>query len=208
MDSSKLPITGPCPIDLDAIGFDRSSKVSHCTHCDKNVHNLSTMTESAARAFLREHAGEKMCVTYARNKEGVVQFEPEPQIVPLSRLARRSAATAAGFGLAAALAACTPHGDREQVQGEAEPVDPIEMPAGGMVAPDLDPEEKAPCDKPKDDRDALEVVEGEMPIEEIDAPKPVMAGAMKVPEPDAMVDGEMEIPPPEVPAADPAPTAD
>ena len=207
MDSSKLPITGPCPIDLDAIGFDRTSKVSHCTHCEKSVHNLSTMTEADARAFLRERAGQKICVTYARDKEGVVQFQPDPQVVPLARLTRRSAAAAAGIGLAAALAACTPHGDevqgkieprQEQLAGEAMPVEPIEVPAGGMVAPDLDPDDKEPCNK--DDREPLEVVEGKMPIEEIDAPQPALAGAMKVPEPDAMVDGEMEVPPQAPPA--------
>ena len=192
MDSSKLPITGPCPIDLDAIGFDRSSKVSHCTHCDKSVHNLSTMTEADARAFLRERAGEKICVTYARDKEGVVQFERDPQVVPLARLTRRSAAAAAGFGLAAALAACTPHGDRGHVQGEVKPADPIEIPAGGIVAPELDPDDVEPCNKR--DREPLEVVEGEMPIEPIKASPPV-AGAMEVPEPDTMIDGMLEVPP-------------
>lgn len=191
MDSSKLPITGPCPIDLDAIGYDRGSKVSHCSHCSKNVHNLSTMTESAARAFLREHAGETLCVTYARDKNGVVQFQPDPQVVPLTALLRRPAAAAAGLGLAAALAACTPHGDQEHVVGEAPVVDPIEIPAGGMVAPDLD--EKEPCNKP--DTEPLEMVEGEMPIEKVEkAPPPPLAGAIEVPEPEQMYDGELAVP--------------
>ncbi len=203
MDSSKLPITGPCPIDLDAIGYDRGSNVSHCTHCDKSVHNLSTMTETDARAFLREHAGEKLCVTYARDKDGVVQFKRDtPQIVPLTRLTRRSAAAAAGLGLAAALAACTPHGDADQVQGEAVPVEPVEIPAGGMEIPDLEQDEKEPCTK---DREPLEMVEGEMPVREIIEPAPrPFAGAMVVPEPE-LVDGEMEIPEAAVIADDPTP---
>lgn len=178
MDSSKLPITGPCPINLDAIGYDRDSKVSHCSHCDKNVHNLSRMTETAARAFLREHAGEKLCVTYARRKDGEVQFEPEPQIVPLTRLFRRPAAAAASLGLAAALAACTPHND------------PHEIPAGGIVAPDLD--EKEPCNKPSEE--PVEVVEGEMPIENVEPEPTALAGAMEIPEPQPMVEGELKIP--------------
>ncbi len=211
MDSKKLPITGPCPIDLDAIGFDRSASRSHCSHCDKNVHNLSTMTERDARAFLREHAGEKLCVTYARTKDGVVQFKPErtpapaAQIVPLNRLTRRPAAAAAGFGLAVALAACTPHGeDTPKVEDKTE----VEIPAGGMVAPPpevLDGDEKAPCDK--DGKEPLEVVEGEMPIEKLTPPEPpTLGGAMVVPVPDEMVDGEMEIAPPPPEPEPPAPT--
>jgi len=194
MDSSKLPITGPCPIDLDAIGYDRGSKVGHCGHCDKSVHNLSTMTEKDARAFLRERAGEKICVTYARDPDGVVQFRTarKPDVVPLARL-RRSATAAAGVGLAAALAACTPHdGGREHVVGEMRAPNPVEVPAGGMVAPELeDDPEPEPCEKGKqdDDREPLEMVEGE-----IEAPPPVpAAGGMQVPEPE-MLDGELEVP--------------
>ncbi len=217
MDSKKLPITGPCPIDLDAIGFDRSAGRSHCSHCDKSVHNLSTMTEAGARAFLREHAGEKLCVTYARDDDGVVQFRPErasapaPTIVPLTQLTqltrrtRRPAAAAAGFGLFAALAACTPHGDEPaKVEDKTE----HEIEAGGIMAPE-DVDEKGqdtavPCDK--DAKGKLEVVEGEMPVEKIAPPDmPVLGGAMVVPEPLEMADGEMEVPLPPEPEA-PLPT--
>lgn len=194
MDSTNLPITGPCPIDLDAIGFDRSSKRSHCSHCEKNVHVLSNMTEREARAFMTENAGKNLCVSYARTKDGTVQFKPEPpsQIVPLARLSRRPAAAAAGLGLAMALAACTPHSDPpKNVVGEMVP-EAIEVVDGGI-------EMKEPCDNPKKkpdgDREPLEMVEGEMPIEE-----PPLAGAMVVPEPPPetdQVDGEMEIVPPE-----------
>jgi len=197
MDSTNLPITGPCPIDLDAIGFDRSSKRSHCSHCEKNVHVLSNMTEREARVFMTKNAGKNLCVSYARTKDGTVQFKPEPptQIVPLARLTRRPAAAAAGLGLAVALAACTPHGDTEQDVGKiAVPVQQVDVVEGGV-------ELKEPCDNPKKpdaDREPLEIVEGEMPIKEPEAIP--LAGAMVVPEPPPetdMVDGEMEIPPPE-----------
>jgi len=187
MDSSKLPITGPCPIDLDAIGFDRGSKVSHCSHCDKNVHNLSMMTERDAKALLDERAGTKLCVTYARDKSGKVQFKPEPapQLIPLGRLTRRPAAAAAGLGLAMALAACTPHA------GDSAPDDRVHIEAGGIGAP----EPKEPCDNDKtktkqDDREPLEVVEGGMPIE-----RPLV-GELVAP-PEEMVDGEIELAVPE-----------
>lgn len=198
MDSKNLPITGPCPIDLDAIGFDRTSKRSHCGHCEKSVHVLSNMTEREARAFMTENAGKNLCVSYARTKDGAVQFKPEPtpQIVPLARLSRRPAAAAAGLGLAMALAACTPHSDPAQnVVGEMVP-EPVEMVDGGI-------EMKEPCDgknpkTPDGAREPVEMVEGEMPIRD---PEPVpLAGAMVVPEPPPepdMIDGEMEIVAPE-----------
>ncbi len=195
MDSKNLPITGPCPIDLDAIGFDRTSKRSHCGHCEKSVHVLSNMTEREARAFMTENAGKNLCVSYARRQDGSVAFKPEPtpQIVPLTRLSRRPAAAAAGLGLAIALAACTPHSDPTQnVVGEMAP-DPIEQVEGGM-------EMKEPCDttkKPDGDPRAVEMVEGEMPIQKPEAGAMVMPELP--PEPD-MIDGEMEIVAPEPPA--------
>lgn len=190
MDSSKLAITGPCPIDLDAIGFDRSSKRSHCSHCEKSVTILSNMTRKEAKGFLAENAGKRMCVSYAKNKAGEVQFKPEPpppQIIPLSRLRPRprpAVAAVAGLGLAAALAACTPTG-----KSDSKPTpDPIEHVAGGIgQAPD--PVEKKPCEKTDDGGDEL-MVEGE--IEAIPEP---LAGDMMVPEPEVLeqVDGEMPI---------------
>ncbi|MCA9712499.1 MAG: hypothetical protein KDK70_42110, partial [Myxococcales bacterium] len=128
MHADKLPITGPCPIDLDAIGFDRAAKVAHCTHCAKDVTVLSNMTRGEAREFMRTHKGQKLCVSYARDEQGRIRFrEDEPStVVPLERLVRRAPAVAASagsgrparaagiaaaIGLTVAMAACTPHGD-------------------------------------------------------------------------------------------------
>ncbi len=170
MQSAKLPITGPCPIDLDAIGFDRTAKQAHCAHCDKAVTNLSNMTRDEARAFLERNAGKKLCVSYGRQADGTIVFKPEPTVVPLSRVrgsAKRAALpTAAAMGLAAALAACTPH----KADREPEPT-PIEV----------QPTKKA-----------------EPPQPEPEYPEPVVAGMMEVPRdvvpPTEMVDGEMEVP--------------
>lgn len=183
MHADKLPITGPCPIDLDAIGFDRSAKVAHCSHCVKNVTVLSNMTRGEARAFLREHKGEKLCVSYARDAEGRVRFrpDPEPALVPVTRLrprevvpmapaaelARARPSRAAGFvaalGVTAALAACAPHGD--------PPRDPA------PIAARPTPEPPQPV-----------VVEPE--------PEPIpLAGAVAIPE--DIIDGEMAVPDPD-----------
>lgn len=187
MDSAKLPISGPCPIDLDAIGFDRTGKTSHCAHCDKNVHQLSNMTRKDARAFLTEHAGQKLCVSYRRDTTGKVMFKqpaPPTNVVSLSRVrdsgrrvaARRSTLAAAGVALAAALAACTPHADVTELAGKMEIVDP---------KTDEKKPEKEPCDTPKVNR------EDAIPL----------AGAAVIPPPedidDVMVEGEIEVEAPE-----------
>lgn len=193
MHADALPITGPCPIDLDAIGFDRSSKVSHCTHCVKSVTNLSNMTKDEAREFLKEHKGEKLCVSYARGEDGKIRFrpEPEPELVPVSRLrprpvvvpapvvasqpvvelAPRRASRAAGFvaalGVSAALAACTPHA--EAPRNDVEKVDRVEMVEGKMEVPKVLPTQ----------------------------PDSVLAGDIDIPQ-EVMVDGEMAVPDPDV----------
>lgn len=183
MDSAKLPISGPCPIDLDAIGFDRSRKESHCSHCVQSVHILSNMTREDARAFLKEHAGQKLCVSYRRDATGKVLFkEPAPtNVVSLTRVrasgrkvaARRSGLAAAGIAFAAAMAACTPHSDGESdLAGKMMVVEPSD---------DVKPVEKEPCDTTKVEKD-----------------KPVaLAGMAVIPEPqdeiEVQVEGEMEI---------------
>jgi len=193
MDSGKLPITGPCPIDLDAIGFDRSSKSAHCTHCAKSVHNLSRMTRGEAREFLREHAGERLCVSYGRDADGKIVFkQPEPApapVVPISRLRRRAAPAAAGVGLAAALAACTPVDNPTVDKPAVEVVEPSgpssthnipEVVQGGVEVP---PKHR-PVEQLAGEAPIVEMVDGDMPvpknIDEIDPPE--------------MIEGEIEIP--------------
>lgn len=187
MLADKLPITGPCPIDLDAIGFDRASKVSHCTHCAKSVTNLSNMTRHEARDFMRAHKGEKLCVSYACGDDGSIRFrpEPEPALVPVTRLRARPAAPsqpvgtvpsrrssrASGFvaalGVSAALAACAPHGEPPRDTTTVTTKTTIEPPK-----PVVDPR-----------------------------PDPVpMAGAAMIPREipqEIMVDGEMAVPDPD-----------
>ncbi len=187
MDSAKLPITGPCPIDLDAIGFDRSSKKAHCTHCVKSVHNLSNMTEPEARAFLKRNAGERICVSYARGKDGSIRFAdraPAP-VVPLSRLRRAKPATlpaAAGIGLAAALAACTPVDNPDVSRPPSVQTEKTVEPRHEIVAGDVMPERLPPED----------MVEGGMKVPEVDV---VDAGEMVV---EDVVDGEIEAIDPEM----------
>lgn len=172
MHSDKLPITGPCPIDLDDTDFDRSAKRAFCGHCRKNVFNLSNMTRDEARSLLREHAGQKICVSYGKASDGAIRFRPSPppaDLVPVGRLSvrpSRSAMAAAAAGLAVALAACTPHGKEQDEVGKIEVVDP--EPADG------DPTRTIPWADPDSNRD------------------PVPAGMAMVP--DDIVEGEISVP--------------
>jgi hypothetical protein len=143
MHADQLPITGPCPIDLDAIGFDRTSKVSHCSHCVKNVTVLSNMTKGEAREFLREHQGQNLCVSYVRGADGQIRFrpDPEPVLVPVARLRprpSRGAGLVAALGVGVALAACTPHGEAPRNQPIAAKHDTSVE--GGMRVPRTEPD--------------------------------------------------------------------
>ncbi|MCH9684916.1 MAG: hypothetical protein K0V04_26000 [Deltaproteobacteria bacterium] len=179
MHADKLPITGPCPIDLDAIGFDRRARVAHCTHCTKNVHVLSNMTKSEAKDFLRDNKGRKLCVSYSRDEQGRIRFQPDPApVVPITRLRRgpgRKAGLAATLGMGAALAACTPHVDATaKVDGPA-PQDPITQvqPTGSNLSKVL-----------------TKILQPQ-----VVPPPPPLAGAAVIPE--DLVDGEMEVPDPD-----------
>ena len=185
MHADSLPITGPCPIDLDAIGFDRDSKVSHCTHCTKSVHILSNMTRDEARSFMSANRGKKMCISYSRDEDGRIRFAPDPTpapvLVPVSRLSARPKRRAglAAAAMSVALAACTPHGDGEPRVGEIEVVHrPEVVEVGKMEVPQVEPDDTRT--KPP-----------------VDVPEPMpLAGAAVIP--DDMIEGEIEVPGPEV----------
>jgi hypothetical protein len=186
MNSQNLPITGPCPIDLDAIGFDRSAKQAHCAHCDKSVHNLSNMTRDEAGAFLRANAGQRLCVSYRRGGDGAIRFLPAvpDTVVPLSRVrasARRAVVpTAAAFGLAAALAACTPHGP-----------DPAPRPNPTKIETH-DPGKVEP-------REPEQVMAGLMPVPEVVEPEEVLDGDVAIPENIEQLEGQVRIDPAQIP---------
>ena len=99
----QVEITSPCPIELDRSGVGAQDRSMHCAHCVKDVHILSNMSEREARAFLAAHAGENICVSYAKGKDGQIRFRDEgvgggcgggcgpsaPTLVPRSSLTRR-----------------------------------------------------------------------------------------------------------------------
>ena len=181
MRSKDVEIPEPCHADWDAMRPEDRGRF--CFECQTRVHDLSAMTEAEAEAFLERTACEDVCVSYQHAPDGTIIFKrpasrPAP-VVPLSRLRRpHTAATAAtvartalaGVGMAAALAACAPHGEGPTVReveeisfqaptaviphGEAQQATP--------VPPSVETELDEPCD----------VIETPEPAEPIVMPEP------------------------------------
>ncbi|HRI09343.1 MAG TPA: hypothetical protein PKW35_16090 [Nannocystaceae bacterium] len=121
MDARELVIKRRCPVDLGAMGVDRSRPRFFCEHCEQEVVSLSAMRESEARGFVAamRRRGEGRCVSYAVDAAGKVIFaeaaaEEMAAVVPVSRLRRPLRAA----GALLALAACAPHSSPEAEGGE------------------------------------------------------------------------------------------
>ena len=159
MRRTHLPIAEPCHEDWDRM--DPVARGRFCGSCDKQVFDMTAMTEPEARRLLAEHRGSKICVRYACDRQGNLRFRPV-----------RAAAHATVAALA--LAACTPHQPtprHEEEMGKIEVVDrdpppppaqpdptPLQTLVQSMVsAPDPEPEVfmgdiavlEEPCDPPK-----------------------------------------------------------
>lgn len=202
MHSDKLPITGPCPIDLDAIGFDRTAKVAHCQHCAKNVTVLSNMTRGEAREFLRANKGKKLCVSYARDAGGRIRFRDEAAAPAPGHRARGVQASASGAAPGtgadgASWADVVPLARlRSRPTRAAGVVAALGLTAAmAACTPHADPptERRAVVQVDAPETDAPKKVEPEV-VEPIPEPVP-LAGEAMIPE--DVVDGEMEIPDPD-----------
>ena len=139
-----LPIAEPCHEDWDAM--QPRERGRFCDRCSKDVHDLSSMTEDEARAFLRERAGTRVCVNYRHHEDGRIQFRAPSRV---------AAAAAAALAASALAAACTPHDPPRtpspgltQTMGEPMPVEggtiqvppepppaPVNSMQGQLVAP-------------------------------------------------------------------------
>lgn len=112
-----MVLARPCPIDLPAMGAERTR---WCDHCGQTVHNLSAGSREDAEALLAAAHGE-VCVSYLRRPDGPVLFD----------LAR-----AATIMSAALLAACLPRGGKPPV-ALAEYAASASVPASVGVARDF-----------------------------------------------------------------------
>src|SRR5687767_512353 len=64
-----LTVAEPCTEDWDRMSGD--ARVRHCGLCDRNVYNLSAMSEDEADTVLREREG-RICVRFYQREDGTV----------------------------------------------------------------------------------------------------------------------------------------
>ncbi len=91
-------IATPCGADWKAMS--PRGKARLCGQCDKLVHDLSAMTEGAARALLQTRPTEGLCIRYLHDATGEIWFGARTErVVPANRLARRGAAAMSAAAL-------------------------------------------------------------------------------------------------------------
>src|SRR5205814_7912138 len=84
MDPTRTPldvirIANPCPVSWDSMNGD--ARTRFCAHCQRDVHDLTTMTQAEANDLICASAGE-LCVRFARTPEGKVmtlEYAPRPR---------------------------------------------------------------------------------------------------------------------------------
>jgi hypothetical protein len=103
MHKDQVEITTPCGVDWN--GLSRRGNARFCGQCTKLVHDLSSLTEDAARALLQSASGE-LCVRYLYDATGKIHFSPKAALVPASRLSWRGLARAASLSAPLLMQAC------------------------------------------------------------------------------------------------------
>jgi hypothetical protein len=93
MRRESLPIHEPCSADWERM--DGDGVVRFCRLCNKDVHDVSAMTEDEAREFLA--AGDQPCIRYRFDAQGDVLFQPRAGVGLLPRLAAAAALSFAGL---------------------------------------------------------------------------------------------------------------
>ncbi len=170
MTRRRLQILEPCTEDFAAMKG--GPKTRFCDKCDKNVHNLSEMTEREADAFFRANARKSVCIRMTQNAAGEIRYR--------APTARRAGFVAA---IALAMAACTGHGDAQELESpESESIchdangyaircaDADEWFAPDAIEPGEAPEiARAEIDEDSDEAVEVETVDANPPTEESDA---------------------------------------
>ncbi|RYE87781.1 MAG: hypothetical protein EOO75_14050 [Myxococcales bacterium] len=177
----RVQVASPCDAEWAAMTGDAHRR--HCSECDKNVYDLSSLTREQAELLLEEHEG-SLCIRFYRREDGTVLTADCP--VGVKRRRRRWAAFSA-------LAAATLGGTAMMFLGAATVM---------MGAP--------PAPGPMAMGSAAPLVSGSASIEPCEAPK--MGEMIEVKGDLAYDDGAAEMgrkAPPETssrPKAPPAPT--
>jgi hypothetical protein len=133
--------------------MDGDDQVRFCRECNRNVYNLSAMTETEARRVVAEREG-RLCIRFYQRRDGTVLTSDCPVGRKRSFL-RTGARTAVAFAAVAAgltkLSAC----------GSAED-EPLQMGEPLMGAPPIDPDWNAGTTDDDDPRHPDELIMGEI----------------------------------------------
>jgi len=125
----QLRIASPCKAPWEAM--DGDDRVRFCRECNRNVYNLSAMTENEARRVVAEREG-RLCIRFYQRRDGTVLTSDCPVgrkrsfLLSGARTVVAIAGVAAGF---TTLSAC----------GSAED-DPVRMGRPLMGTPRVDPD--------------------------------------------------------------------
>ncbi len=94
-------VASPCPAKWDEmLGNER---VRFCTDCEKNVHNLSAMSQAEAEDLMTAKEGD-LCVRFFQRADGTIMTSDCP-VGAKRKLRKRAALSLAAAGAMAALAA-------------------------------------------------------------------------------------------------------
>jgi hypothetical protein len=113
-----LRIASPCKAAWK--NMDGDDRVRFCRECNRNVYNLTAMTEREARRVVTEREG-RLCVRFHRRQDGTVLTSDCPVGGKRSFLLAGARAVAAVAGVAAgvtALSACNPVEEQPIRMGE------------------------------------------------------------------------------------------
>ncbi|PWU00530.1 MAG: hypothetical protein C5B53_03930, partial [Candidatus Melainabacteria bacterium] len=88
-----LEVAAPCPASWESMKGDE--RVRHCLQCNKNVYNISKMTDAEANEFL-SRVGQNACVMFYRRADGNIILDNCP--IGLRRLRAQYRRVAAAVG--------------------------------------------------------------------------------------------------------------
>jgi hypothetical protein len=186
MRGEDVVIDGLCEKDWERMRREHGGLRRWCGHCERQVHDISAMSEPAARAFLQATRGRDVCIAYFEDDRGEIEFAPRVAevIVPIARVRRRpaplveAAKLASAASIAALLGACTPHGDDGQtIQVDNPVVTPTAahgtvIPTVGAAPPDptvgsVEPKVHEPRRLPKKGKRKIGLLDHENPLGEL-----------------------------------------
>jgi len=141
--------------------MDGDERVRFCRECNRNVYNLSVMTETEARRVVAEREG-RLCIRFYQRRDGTVLTSDCPVGKKRSFLWAGARTVVAIAGVAAGLtklSACGPAEDEPMPMGQ-----PL------MGTPPIDPDWDAGATEDDDPRHPDELIMGEIEI----SPQPLM----------------------------------